>query len=91
MVATLIIDSERISGEFVMFDVRSLSDTSAVLSGPLFLEVGELLTLRFAAKLTVELEARVQSIAPDTQQMTVKFLTPDARLKGLLDDTTSQS
>lgn len=85
MVATLIIDSERISGEFAMFDVHSLDEASAVLVGPLFLEVGELLTLRFANKLIVELEARVQSVSPDSQQMTVRFLTPDPRLKDLLD------
>lgn len=81
MVATLIIDSERISGEFTMFDVRSLDEMSAVLGGPLFLEVGELLTLRFAGKETIELEARVHSVAPSDESMTVHFLKPDSRLK----------
>ncbi len=85
MVATLIIDSEGVRGAFDMFDVRSLDDKGAVLSGPLFLEVGEHLRLRLDGhKDKIEVEARVQSVVPAEDTMTIVFLKPEPKLKSLL-------
>jgi hypothetical protein len=85
MVATLIIDNDRLTGEYPMFDLRSLDEAGAVLCGPLFLEVGELLVLRLDAPAgNVQLEARVHSVAPHEECMTVHFLETHPKLNGLL-------
>jgi hypothetical protein len=89
MSATVIVKNDRCTGEYDMFDVRSVDldgdVQSAVLSGPLFLEVGETLTLRVAnGKEKVELQACVQSVAADDSLMTVSLEDLDKRGRSAL-------
>ncbi len=72
-----------------MFDVYSLNLDgevhSAVLSGPLFLEVGETLTLQVVSgeeKLMVK--AKVHSVAQAASLMTVTLVDLDQQSLGLL-------
>lgn len=82
MSATVIVNNDRCSGEYDMFDVRSFdlegAVQSAVLSGPLFLEVGEALTLRVVnGKDKVDVRAKVHSVTAEDQLMTVHFVDLD--------------
>ncbi len=72
-----------------MFDVRSVDldgeVQSAVLCGPLFLEVGETMTLRVVSgNEQVELQARVQSVAAAESLMTVSLEGLDKRSRTAL-------
>ena len=89
MSATVIVNNDRCTGEYDMFDVRSYhldgEIQSVVLSGPLFLEVGELLTLRvLSGNDKIDLQAKVHSVAADDQLMTVHFIDLDERGKAAL-------
>jgi hypothetical protein len=72
-----------------MFDVRSVDlegeIQSAVLCGPLFLEIGETLTLRVMdGKEKVDFQARVQSVAAADSLMTVRLVDLDKRGRSAL-------
>ena len=72
-----------------MFDVRSVDlegeIQSAVLRGPLFLEIGETLTLRVMdGKDKVDFQARVHSVAADDSLMTVRLVDLDKRSRSAL-------
>lgn len=72
-----------------MFDVRSVDLDGevqrAVLCGPLFLEIGETLTLRVVnGKDKVDLQARVQSVAAADSLMTVSLEGLDKRGRSAL-------
>lgn len=95
MSATLIINNDRCTGEYHMFDVRSYSldgeVDKAVLSGPLFLEIGETLTLRVSGddedETKIEVQAIVQAIAEEEQLMTVRLVDLDKVAKAALKAT----
>ena len=89
MSATVIVKNDSCTGEYDMFDVRSVDldgdVQSAVLSGPLFLEIGETLTLRVMnGKEKVDLTARVQSVATADSLMTVRLEGLDKRGRSAL-------
>ena len=90
MSATVILNNGTCSGEYDMFDLRSLEgldgdEPGAVLSGPLFLEVGETLTLRVQkGDSKVEVLARVHAIAPEDELMIVRFVDLDPASKAKL-------
>ena len=72
-----------------MFDVRSVNlggdEQSAVLSGPLFLEVGETLTIRLASgNEKVDLVAKVLSVTATDSLMTVRLVDLDKRTRTFL-------
>lgn len=72
-----------------MFDVHSVDldgeFQSAVLAGPLFLEIGETLTLRVVhGKEKVDFQARVHSVAAADSQMTVRLVDLDKRGRNAL-------
>jgi hypothetical protein len=64
--------------EFSMFEVGEVTVTGASLTGPLFLEVGEMLMLKVAS---VEVRAEVVAIASAESCMKVSFvqLSEEAR------------
>ena len=89
MTATVIVKNDRCSGEYDMFDVRSVNlegdVQSAVLSGPLFLEVGETLTIRLeSGNEKVDLVAKVQSVTATDSRMTVRLVDLDKRSRTFL-------
>jgi hypothetical protein len=89
MSATVIVKNDRCTGEYDMFDVRSVDlegeFQSAVLCGPLFLEVGETMTLRVASgNDKIELVARVQAVTAADSLMTVRLVDLDSRSRTLL-------
>jgi hypothetical protein len=84
MSATVIVKNDRCTGEYDMFDLRSVElhgDVGrAQLHGPLFLEVGETVTIRVGeGKGKVELKAKVQSVAADDSAMGILFVDLDER------------
>ena len=84
MSATVIVKNDRCTGEYDMFDVHSVElegeMQSAVLSGPLFLEIGEMLTLRLASgKEKLDFVAKVLSVASSDSLMTVRLVDLDKR------------
>ena len=89
MSATVIVKNDRCTGEYDMFDVRSVDlgeeEQSAVLSGPLFLEIGETLTLRLAnGNEKIDLVAKVQSVTAADSLMKVRLVDLDKRGRTLL-------
>ncbi len=89
MSATVIVKNDRCSGEYDMFDLRSVNlaedAESAVLHGPLFLEVGETMTLRVGmGSEKVDLQAKVQSVRSADSIMTVRLVDLDKRSRTVL-------
>ena len=85
MSAIIILNNDTCTGEYDMFDVRSMDEAGAVLSGPLFLEIGETLQLRLAkGEETLEIEATVHSVQQEEELMTVRFVELDARSKAII-------
>jgi hypothetical protein len=89
MSATVIVNNDSCTGEYDMFDVHSFDlegeVQSAVLRGPLFLEIGEALTLRvLSGKDQLDLKATVQAVDDKDQLMTVRFVGLDERGKAAL-------
>ncbi|MCP4446414.1 MAG: hypothetical protein GY811_13875 [Myxococcales bacterium] len=81
MTATVLINNEDCTGEYTMFDLRSLDEDGAVLGGPLFLEVGETLVLRVEKDdESINLVAKVHAIGADDATMTVRFVDRDPKL-----------
>ncbi len=85
MNATVLIDTEDCSGEYSMFDLRSIDEDGAVLGGPLLLEIGETLTLRMQkGERAVDILARVHAVGTDDETMTVRFVDKDPVLADLI-------
>ena len=83
--ATIIVSSDTGDGEYDMFDVQSLDQEGAVLCGPLFLEVGELLKLRVHRMVReLILKARVLSVSQSDELMTIQFVDLDSKTKKLI-------
>lgn len=82
--ATIIVNTER-GGEYDMFDVKSLDQAGAVLSGPLFLEVGESLRLRIHRNdRELILKATVHSVSQSEELMTIRFVDVDSKTQKLI-------
>jgi hypothetical protein len=88
MSPTVVVKNDMCTGEYDMFDVHSFDldgdVQSAVLRGPLFLEIGEALTLRVLnGKEELDLKATVHSV-DDEGLMTVHFVGLDEQGKAAL-------
>ena len=68
-----------------MFDVKAMDAEQAVLSGPLFLEVGQQISLQVSiAGDSLSLQAKVTSVSPQAEEMTVVFIELTEQAKTLL-------
>ncbi|MBL4632255.1 MAG: hypothetical protein JKY56_00180 [Kofleriaceae bacterium] len=81
--ATILLNTENNSGEYTMFDLRSLDAKGAVLSGPLLMEIGESFQIRVAHKGS-EFELRAKVHAVSEEQMTIRFVDLDSKAKAFL-------
>jgi len=85
MSVTVIINTESCSGEYTMFDLASLDEDGAVLTGPLFLEIGEMLELRVdKGDQSIKLLGRVHEIEQEQATMTVRFVDKDPKLSAFI-------
>lgn len=85
MTATVLINTEDCTGEYTMFELRSLDEDGAVLDGPLFLEIGETLELRVdKGDKSIQLVARVHAVGEGDASMTVRFVDKDPKLADFL-------
>lgn len=92
MTTTIIVNNDTCTGEYDMFDVRSMDEEGAVLCGPLFLEIGETLQLRVSqGEETIEILAKVLSVASHDEAMTVLFVDLKESDKALIRDATTES
>lgn len=81
--ATILLNTQNNSGEYTMFDLRSLDAKGAVLSGPLLMEIGESFQVRVAHKGNeIELRAKVHAVSQE--QMTIRFVDLDSKAKAFL-------
>ena len=89
MSPTVVVKNDICTGEYDMFDVHSFDlegeVQSAVLKGPLFLEIGEPLNLRVQnGKDELDLKATVHAVDNEEQLMTVHFVGLDEKGKAAL-------